>query len=120
MLLQILKQTRLLAAKCNNDKVNAPQITHDYKVGDQILIVHSRSEQTHTRKLNSPTKGPFVVTKVYKNGMVEIQRKGFFERIIFHQIKPYQIEVCTKHFQMGGECHKKISHQRRKIRKSYL
>ena len=72
---QILKQKRLLTAKRNNDKENSSRITHDHKVGDQILIVHSRSEQTHTRKLNSPTEGPFVVTKVYKNRTVEIERE---------------------------------------------
>ena len=90
---QILKQKRLLAAKCNNDKENTSRIVYNYKVGDRILTFCSRSERTYTRKLNSPTKGPFVITKVYKNGTVEIEKKGFFERINIRHIKPHHIEL---------------------------
>ena len=46
---QILKQKRLLEAKRNNHRENASRIAYDYKGGDKILIVQSRSERTHTR-----------------------------------------------------------------------
>ena len=41
------------------------------------------------RKLSSPTERPIIITKGYKNGTVEFERKGLLERIKIRQIKPY-------------------------------
>ena len=87
---QILKQKRLITtAKRNNDKEHASRIQHEYKLDYRILIVSLRSERTYMRKLSSPIEGPYVIANMYKNGTVEVERMGFFERINIRRTKPY-------------------------------
>jgi hypothetical protein len=54
----------------SNQKESKSRISHEYKVGDQVL-----SETPGIlRKLSAPRKGPYPVTNVYKNGTIRIQK----------------------------------------------
>ena len=50
---------------------------HDYKVGNKVLIVQKKYERQTKAKLSSPTEGPFMITRVYTNGNVRINRDTY-------------------------------------------
>ena len=88
-----LKRKRIIATKKNNLRENKNRIDHEYQIGEQILIVRKRSDRNTQQKLNLPTEGPYCITKTFKNGTVEIDRKGYLERINIRRIKPYRQKV---------------------------
>ena len=53
----------------NNARENGLRINHDYQVGDKVLITNN---DIH-RKLNCPTKGPFIIVQTYTNGTVRVK-----------------------------------------------
>ena len=40
----------------NNSKENSLRVPHDYQVGDKVLV----TDKDIHRKLNCPTKGPYI------------------------------------------------------------
>jgi hypothetical protein len=58
----------------NNRRENSSRINHDYKVGDKILL---KKPGKHLRKLEAPRTGPQIVTAIYTNGAVRIQKGAF-------------------------------------------
>jgi hypothetical protein len=54
----------------NNRRENASRISHDYKIGDKILL---KKTGKHLRKLEAPITKPQTVTAIYTNGTVRIQ-----------------------------------------------
>ena len=71
-------------------KENKSQIPYEYKVGDQVLL----ETPGILRKLSTPRTGPYPVTKVYKNGTIQIQRGIVSERVNIRQICPFQATFC--------------------------
>jgi transposase InsO family protein len=59
-----IKTLKQAAAVKNNSKENTSRIDHKYQVGDKVLIVLDATERRSQSKLNSPTRGPYVITKV--------------------------------------------------------
>jgi hypothetical protein len=55
----------------NNRIQNSSRISHDYKVGDKILL---KKPGKHLRKLEAPITGPHTATAIYTNGTVRIQK----------------------------------------------
>ena len=53
-----------------NKRGNAKCIDYDYKVGQKAYVVIT---DIH-RKLHGPKKGPYLITEVYTNGNIRIQR----------------------------------------------
>ena len=86
---EILKQIRKQNMLKNNIKENAKRIEHTYKVGDQVLIYMLRDQRSKTPKLGRPTEGPYEITKIYKNGTVEILRGNYHEKINIRRLQPY-------------------------------
>jgi hypothetical protein len=53
----------------NNRRKNASIISHDYKVGDKVLL---KKTDKHLRKIEAPRTGPHTVTAIYTNGTLSI------------------------------------------------
>jgi hypothetical protein len=70
----------------NNRRENASKISHDYKVGDKILL---KKPGKHLRKLEAPRIGPHMVTAIYTNGTVRIQKGRVNERVNIRRLFPY-------------------------------
>jgi hypothetical protein len=49
---------------------NNSQIPYEYQVGDQVLV----ESPGILRKLSTPRTGSYLVTNVYKNGTIRIQK----------------------------------------------
>ena len=70
----ITEQRKLVSIK-SNTRENKSRIQHQYKITDQVLIFKSSNERCGQRKIGDPaTEGPFHVTKVNRNGTVDIRR----------------------------------------------
>jgi hypothetical protein len=65
---------------------NASRISHDYKVGDKILL---KKPGKHLRKLEAPRTGPHTVTATYTNRTVRIQKGKVNERVNIIILFPY-------------------------------
>jgi hypothetical protein len=70
----------------NNRRENASRISHDYKVGDKILL---KKPSKHLRKLEAPRTGPHTVTAIYTNGTLRIQKGKVNERVNIRRLFPY-------------------------------
>jgi hypothetical protein len=70
----------------NNRRENASRISHDYKVGDKILLKRTGK---HLRKLEAPRTGPHTVTAIYTNGTLCIQKGKVNERVHIRRLFPY-------------------------------
>jgi hypothetical protein len=71
---------------CNNIRENASIISHDYKVGDKILL---KKPGKHLRKLEAPRTGPHTVAAIYTNGTLCIQKDKLNERVNIRRLFPY-------------------------------
>jgi hypothetical protein len=71
---------------CNNRRENVSRISHDYKVGDKVLL---KKPGKHLRKLEAPRKGPHTVTVIYTNGTLHIQKGKVNERVKIRRLFPY-------------------------------
>ena len=70
----------------NNRRENASKISHDYKVGDKVLL---KKPGKHLRKLEAPITGPHTVTAIYTNGTLRIQKGKVSERVNIRRLFPY-------------------------------
>jgi hypothetical protein len=81
-----------------NDRIeNSSRISHDYKVGDKILL---KNPGKHLRKLEAPRIAPHTVTEIYTNGTVCIQKGKVNERLNIRRLFPYFEDVNHE----GREC----------------
>jgi hypothetical protein len=70
----------------NNRRENASMISHDCNVGDKVLI---KKQGTHLRKLEAPRTRPQIVTAIYTNGTLRIQKGKVNERVNIRRLFPY-------------------------------
>jgi hypothetical protein len=70
----------------NNRRENSSRISHDYKVGDKVLL---KKPGKHLRKLEAPRTGPHTVTVIYTNGTLHIQKGKVNERVNIRRLFPY-------------------------------
>ena len=80
--LTIKKQKQI---EMDTERHNKNRITHDYEVGEKVLI---KQERVH-RKYEWEYEGPYSITQIYTNGTVRIQRNAFTERINIRRLMPY-------------------------------
>ena len=90
---QQIGQKRDKLARMDNARENNKRLPYEYTVGEKILIVSKSYERN--RKLSAPTKGPFVIVQINKNGTVVIERKQYYETINIRRIRPFK-EQYTK------------------------
>jgi hypothetical protein len=70
----------------NNRRENVSIISHDYTVGDKVLL---KKTGKHLRKLEVPRTGPHTVTAIYTNGTLHIQKGKVDERVNIRRLFPY-------------------------------
>jgi hypothetical protein len=81
-----IEQQRQKEMSRNNRRENASIITHDYKVGDKVLL---KKPGKHLIKLEAPRTGPHTVTAIYTNGTLHIQKGNVNERVNIRRLFPY-------------------------------
>ena len=86
---QLLKHQRRKQHRENNAKENKTHISHEYQVGDLVLIVEKPYERAKKSKLSSPSEGPYKILSVYSNGNVCIRRGNYEEDISIRCLRPY-------------------------------
>jgi hypothetical protein len=70
----------------NYRRESASRISHDYKVGDKVLL---KKPGKHLRKLEAPSTGTHSVTEVYTIGTLHIQKSNVNERVNIRILFPY-------------------------------
>ena len=84
---QVARKRDKLAIK-DNARENSKRVPYEYTVGEKILIVSKSYERN--RKISSPTRGPYVIIKINKNGTVVIERNEYYETINIRRIRPFK------------------------------
>ena len=80
--LSLRKQKQVDKSNLNE---NRNRISFDYEVGQQVYI---KNDGIH-RKLDRPKQGAFLITDVFTNGTVRIQRNHVNERINIRRLEPH-------------------------------
>jgi len=83
-----IHRRRLDAVAKDNRRENARRISHDYHVGDKVLLRRDYGGEI-IGKLDRPTSGPYTITEVFVNGTVRLDRDGFTERVNIRRITPF-------------------------------
>ena len=68
-----------------NRRENERRLSHDYAIGDKILIKYDGI----IRKAQDKYEGPYTITQVHCNGTVKIQRDSVSERMNIRRLAPY-------------------------------
>ena len=68
-----------------NLRENRNRVDYDYQVGQQVYVI----KDGIFRKLEGPKLEPFLVTDIYTNGTVRIQKGSVNERINIRRIEPH-------------------------------
>jgi hypothetical protein len=71
--------------KINTARENKKRYDFDYEVGGQILII----KDGILRKAEDLYTGPYVITQVYTNGTIRVQRGATSERLNIRRVRPY-------------------------------
>jgi hypothetical protein len=74
-----IEQQRQKEMGRNNRRENASRISHDYKVGDKVLL----------KNQVAPRTGPHTVASIYTNGRLCIQKGKVNERVNIRILFPY-------------------------------
>ena len=69
----------------SNAQENARRISHDYQVGEKVLL----EKPGIIQKMSQPRQGPYEITKVHTNGTVRIRRGHVTERVNIRRLTPY-------------------------------
>ena len=72
----------------SNARENKKRVPHDYKVGQKALIIKA-TDGSHLPKAEDVHEGPFLVTEVFTNGTVRLQRGSVNERLNIRRLTPY-------------------------------
>jgi lipopolysaccharide biosynthesis regulator YciM len=80
-----IEQQRQKEMGRNNRRENASRISHDYKVGDKVLL---QKTGKHLRKLEAQRTRPHTVTAIYTNGTLRIQKGKINERVNIRRLFP--------------------------------
>ena len=68
-----------------NKRENSSRLSHDYAIGDKVLIKYDGI----IRKAQDKYEGPYTITQVHCNGTVRIQRGSVNERMNIRRLTPY-------------------------------
>ena len=83
--LEHIRQRRQQIVNTNNARENSKRITHEYDIGDQILI-----KVPTPSKLQERFTGPYPITQVHNNGTITIQlQQNLTQTINIRRVKPY-------------------------------
>lgn len=82
---QRIRNRRQAEITRNNERENRLRISHEYKVGDKVLV----QKPGILRKLTTPRQGPYQIVQVNTNGTIRIQRGAVTETINIRRVTPY-------------------------------
>ena len=68
-----------------NLRENIKRVDYNHQVNDKVYVI----KDGVYRKLDAPKLGPFLITDVYTNGTVRIQRCNVNERINIRRLEPH-------------------------------
>ena len=72
----------------NNARENKKRVPYDYIVGNKVLKINEVNGE-RAPKAHDKNNGPYVITQVYCNGTVRIQRGSMNERLNIRRLTPY-------------------------------
>lgn len=72
----------------DNARENRKRLHHDYVVGDKCLLINEINNEKRP-KADDKHDGPYLITQVYTNGTVRIQRGTINERINIRRLTPF-------------------------------
>ena len=72
----------------DNVRENSRRLPYDYKVGHKCLIIKNINGE-RLPKADDRNKGPYLITEIYTNGTVRIQKGAISERINIRRLTPY-------------------------------
>lgn len=72
----------------SNARENSKRIDFDYVVGSKAMIVKA-TDGSHLPKAEDKNEGPYLVTQVFSNGTVRLQRGSINERLNIRRLTPY-------------------------------
>ena len=72
----------------NNARENKKRVPYDYIVGNKVLKINEVNGE-RAPKAHDKNNGPYVITQVYCNGTVRIQRGSINERLNIRRLTPY-------------------------------
>ena len=72
----------------SNARENKKRVPFDYTVGSKAMIIKS-TDGSHLPKAEDVHEGPYLVTQVFTNGTVRLQRGSVNERLNIRRLTPY-------------------------------
>ena len=69
----------------NNERENRSRKDHVWRVGEQVLI----NRDILQRKFLPKRDGPYTITKVYSNGLVQVQKGIVLQKLSMRRLIPY-------------------------------
>ena len=81
-----MRQRKQRKIDMNLQRQNARRLHHDYRVGEEVLLLQKDLQG----KLEPKATGPFRITRVHTNGTVSVNRGAYVERLNIRRIKPYR------------------------------
>jgi cleavage and polyadenylation specificity factor subunit 1 len=93
---EYIRQNKQTLIDKNNKAENAKRVTHNYKVGDLVLL-----RKGTENKYKTPYQGPFDILKVYDNGTVRLRVGAVEDTYNIRRVTPYTKADALDH---GGEC----------------
>ena len=80
-----IKERKRSRIEDSNQRENAKRIRHTYKVGDLV----SKDRNQIQPKLHRPRDGPYIIEKVYSNGILKIRKGVISEKVSIRRLNPY-------------------------------
>ena len=81
-----INASRINASNTYLQSTNKKRSEHQYKIGDQVLLIHS---STIRSKLQKPSSGPFTITRVHNHGTVRLDKGRYGETVSIRNIRPF-------------------------------
>ncbi len=71
-----------------NIRENKGRNSHDYKVGDMVLILNRTTFKNKSAPTTLP-EGPWKINQVHTNGTVSILRNNYIKRMNIRRLRPF-------------------------------
>ena len=86
---QRIQQQKKERMQKDNARENKQRRPFKYAPGQPVLVLRDKKFGEVVPKLAPRTMGPYTVVRVFNNGTVSIQKRGFVERIHIRRLIPF-------------------------------
>ena len=80
-----INSSKLEASEKSNLQTNTKWTDHQYKPGDQVLLLLTSIRS----KLTQPTLGPYTITHIHLHGTLRLDRGNYGDTVSVRNIKPF-------------------------------